>query len=153
MYENSHFYYGLHGMVLKNIERRYLIPNNTFNSSIYRNRYFFLCAFFLLSISKISKKKLYLCQRNRLINKILMICIDSNFIFYYFKTYQIGNKDNYSIGLFSFASCNLLIYITYNIILLLFIYNEYKNKDKFGFSLLPTTINENNKINVDNNIN
>ena len=151
MYENSHFYYGLHGMVLNNKNRRYLIP--IIFSLIYRNRYFFLCAFFLLSISKISKKKLFLCQRNRLINKILMICIDSNIIFYCFGAYQISDEDKYSIGLLSFVSCNLIIYITYNIILLLFIYNEYMNKDNFDFSILPTTINENNKINVDNNIN
>ena len=82
-----------------------------------------------------------------------MICIDSNIIFYCFGAYQISDEDKYSIGLLSFVSCNLIIYITYNIILLLFIYNEYMNKDNFDFSILPTTINENNKIKFDNNIN
>ena len=141
MFENSHYYYELYRIGLKNKLRRYLIPLNFFLSPIYKNKYFFLCSVYLLSISKISKKNFF-NKRSILINKILMIFIDSNFIFYYFNTYQIGNENRNSIMIFLFVNCNTIIFIIYNIILLFSIYVEYKSL-KYNYIQLESKTNNN----------
>ena len=144
MFENSHYYYGFYGIGLKNKKRRYLIPLNFFIIPIYRHKYFILCSTFLLSISKISKKNFF-NKRSLLINKILMIFIDSNFIFYYSKTYKIGNEHKFSIAIFSIINCNVIIFIIYNIILLIYKFIAYKSLSNYEISLETKTDINNSK--------
>ena len=151
MFENSHYYKGFYGIGFKNKPRRYLIPLNFFLIPIYRYEYFILCSTFLLSISKISNKKFIFNKRSLLINKILMIFIDSNFIFYYSKTYKIGNENKFSIAIFSIINCNVIIFIIYNIILLISYYIIYKSLDNY-IPLETITNNNNNNIYTNKNI-